>query len=73
MTVWYRALGEGVGGIGENYARGLHDFRRYNTKFPAKIAPSAGTSSVLLNLKLHKFLLNKTLNYSIVSFATTLN
>lgn len=54
MRVWYRALGEGEG-RGENYARG-----RRITKFPAKIALSAGTSSMLLNLKLHKLLLNKT-------------
>lgn len=55
-----QSIGEGVGGRGENYARGIHDIRRHFTKFPAKIAPSAGTSSMLSNLKLHKLLLNKT-------------
>jgi hypothetical protein len=45
---------------GENYATGTHDIRRCITKFPAIIAPSAGTSSMLFKLKLHELLLNKT-------------
>jgi hypothetical protein len=60
MRVWYRALGKGGGGRGEDYARGIHDIRRCITKFSAKIAPTAGILSMLLNLKLHKLLLNTT-------------
>ena len=76
MRVWYRAWGGGGGGRGENYARWIYNIRRPITKFPAKTALSAGTSSMLLNLKLHITTpaqqINNTLSYSKHTFCYNL-